>query len=134
VYYFNVSSFSAIGFNDLSPSLQQEVQDLQKRMAIELKPLSLEATLTIQKILEAEGHEERLKLLSFFVDGERKRLEARATLRGVFAGKSVVVENDDSKGMVNRKESDTVEETRALTNQTISKQGSILTDEPDSFQ
>jgi len=40
---------SAIGFTDLSPELQKEVQDLQKRMTVELQPLVLESTLTMQK-------------------------------------------------------------------------------------
>lgn len=75
---------SAVGFTDLSPSLQQEVQDLQKRIAVELEPLILESTLTIQKILEADDHKERLGLVRYFVDAERKRLEARKVLQGMF--------------------------------------------------
>ena len=43
---------SAIGFTDLSPELQKEVTELQKRMSLELRPLVLESTLTMQKILE----------------------------------------------------------------------------------
>jgi hypothetical protein len=49
---------SAIGFGDLSAELQQELQELQKRMAVELKPLVLESSLTMQKILEADSHKE----------------------------------------------------------------------------
>lgn len=77
---------SAIGFQDLSPALQQEVQDLQKRMAVELQPLVLESTLTMQKLLETESHEDRCKLLRFFVDAERKRLSTKKSLTGMFAG------------------------------------------------
>lgn len=80
----NTSFNSAVGFTDLSPSLQQEVQDLQKRIAVELEPLILESTLTIQKILEADDHKERLGLVRYFVDAERKRLEARKVLQGMF--------------------------------------------------
>merc|ERR1712232_22036 len=50
----------AIGFDDLSSSLQQEVKDLQKRMQLELQPLILESTLTIQKVLEADDHNARV--------------------------------------------------------------------------
>merc|ERR1712157_38893 len=103
---------SAIGFTDLSPALQQEVKELQKRMAIELQPLILESTLAMQKILESLNHKERLNLLRFFVDSEYKRLEAKKTLQGMFFAKSEssteISFNDDS--------------------------GGVLMDEPDAFQ
>ena len=79
---------SAIGFDDLSSELQQELVDLQKRMQRELKPLLLEQTLSMQKILEAENHTERVLLMKYFVDSEKKRLQARKTLKGVFSGAS----------------------------------------------
>ena len=79
---------SAIGFSDLSPALQNEVKDLQKRMTVELEPLVLESTLTMQKILEAKDHAERVNLLRFFIDAERKRLEARKVLQGMFTDDS----------------------------------------------
>ena len=50
-------------------------------MAIELQPLILESTLAMQKILEANTHCDRLNLLRFFVNAERKRLEAKKTLQ-----------------------------------------------------
>jgi hypothetical protein len=81
---YNRISNSAIGFNDLSPSLQKEVQELQKRMQAELQPLVLESILTIQKILEATDHKDRIHLLRYFVDAERKRLEAKNSLKGMF--------------------------------------------------
>lgn len=77
---------SAIGFQDLSPDLQEEVKELQKRMGVELKPLVLESTLTMQKLLEAENHHERLKLLKYFVEAEKKRLSTKKTLQGMFSG------------------------------------------------
>mmetsp|Transcript_23287 Transcript_23287/g.26811 ORF Transcript_23287/g.26811 Transcript_23287/m.26811 type:complete len:540 (+) Transcript_23287:81-1700(+) len=85
---------SAIGFTDLSPELQKEVQDLQKRMTVELQPLVLESTLTMQKILEGDDHKARVNLLRYFVDEERKRLEARKVLRGIFSTEST----EDSEG------------------------------------
>jgi Lon protease-like protein len=76
---------SSISFQELSEELQKEVQKLQKRMAIDLEPLILESTLTMQKILEAENHEARCDLLRYFIDAERQRLNAKRILRGMFA-------------------------------------------------
>ena len=77
-----------IGFQDLSSELQKEVQELQKRMAIELQPLMLESTLSMQKILEALDHTSRLKLLRWFIESERKRLNTKRTLQNLFSNKS----------------------------------------------
>jgi len=88
---------STIGFGDLSPALQEEVQDLQKRMTQELRPLVLESTLTIQKILEAKDHTARLSLLNYFMDAERKRLEAKQLLQGMFTGSSVAAISTESE-------------------------------------
>ena len=77
---------SAIGFSDLSPELQTELVELQKRMSQELKPLLLEQTLSMQKILEAVDHEDRVELMRYFVDAERKRLSAKKTLKSMFSG------------------------------------------------
>ena len=77
---------SAIGFQDLSAELQEEVKELQKRMGVELKPLVLESTLTMQKLLEAENHHERLQLLKYFIEAESKRLSTKKTLQGMFSG------------------------------------------------
>jgi len=76
---------SAIGFQDLSPELQAEVQKIQKRMEVELRPLLLESSLTMQKILEADGHKERLDLLKYFMDSETRRLNSKKTLKGIFS-------------------------------------------------
>jgi hypothetical protein len=70
---------------DLSPALQQELQDVQKRMAIELQPLVLESTLTMQKMLEAEDHKARCDLLKYFMDAEKKRLSTKSVLQGLFS-------------------------------------------------
>eukprot|EP00580_Thalassiosira_gravida_P016108 CAMPEP_0201668092 /NCGR_PEP_ID=MMETSP0494-20130426/17904_1 /ASSEMBLY_ACC=CAM_ASM_000839 /TAXON_ID=420259 /ORGANISM="Thalassiosira gravida, Strain GMp14c1" /LENGTH=478 /DNA_ID=CAMNT_0048148313 /DNA_START=122 /DNA_END=1555 /DNA_ORIENTATION=+ len=89
---------SAIGFQDLSPELQAELIDLQKRMTAELKPLMLEQTLSMQKILEAADHEERVALMQYFVDAERKRLQAKKTLKGMFGGAPSAVTSRESDG------------------------------------
>lgn len=76
---------SAIGFQDLSPELQSELIDLQKRMTAELRPLMLEQSLSMQKILEAPNHEGRVGLMTYFVDAERKRLQAKMMLKSMFS-------------------------------------------------
>jgi hypothetical protein len=80
---------SAIGFQDLSAELQKEVVDLQKRMAVELQPLVLESTLTMQKILECHDHNARLLLVRHFVEAETKRLKTKKAIQGMFSGKSI---------------------------------------------
>merc|ERR1712244_194783 len=70
------------------------VQDLQKRMQQELKPLVLESTLTIQKVLECNDHGERVDLLRYFVDAEKRRLDAKSTLKGMFSGSPDSVAKD----------------------------------------
>jgi len=89
---------SAIGFQDLSPELQTELIDLQKRMTSELKPLLLEQTLSMQKILEAADHYERVELMRYFVDAERKRLQAKKTLKSMFGGSPSMVADKESSG------------------------------------
>jgi hypothetical protein len=144
---------SAIGFNDLSPALQQEVQDLQKRMSVELKPLVLESTLTIQKILEAKDHKERILLLKHFIDVEKKRLDAKSTLQGMFAGNASAVTDKESdivssssmkmKETTSSKSSSSTDTTAQGVDDeklpepessSVSQQGALFIDEPDSFQ
>lgn len=115
---------SAIGFTELSPALQKEVQDLQKRMSVELEPLVLESTLAMQKILEAANHKERVILLKFFIDAERKRLEARKLLQGMF------IPSDDT----DETEDETVDIEAVSMDDSEKGPGSIFTDEPDAFQ
>jgi len=120
---------SAIGFGDLTPELQQELQELQKRMAIELQPLVLESSLTMQKIIEAEDHTARCKLLKYFMHAETTRLTTKKSLMGLFSSdsESVVADEEDipldeaipSAGSVG-----SAEETKA----------SSFFDEPDAFQ
>lgn len=77
---------SAIGFQELSPALQKEVIDLQKRMAVELQPLVLESTLTMQKVLECPDHTARVQLVRSFVESEIKRLKTKKSIQGMFSG------------------------------------------------
>lgn len=129
---------SAIGYNDLSPALQNEVQELQKRMAVELQPLVLESTLAIQKILEADGHEARCNLLKLFMDAEKKRLEAKKQLQSMFGG--ISIDDEDVKAML--EEIDFEEEEDDDDDDDDSKNddgpspstGSLFVDEPDAFQ
>ena len=73
--------------------------DLQKHMTAELKPLLLEQTLSMQKILEAGDHEERVELMRYFVDAERKRLSAKKTLKSMFGGSAAAVTEEEDGGV-----------------------------------
>lgn len=57
-------------------------------MAVELQPLILESTLTMQKILEAKDHTARLKLVRHFIIAETKRLQTKKAIKGMFSGAS----------------------------------------------
>lgn len=114
---------SSISFQDLSEELQKEVQNLQKRMAIDLEPLILESTLTMQKILEAEDHEARCELLRYFIDAERKRLNAKKTIQGMFASSS----DSSATELTQNFPSEELLESSA-------ESSPSLYDEPDAFQ
>ena len=112
---------SAIDFSSLSPELQKDVQELQKRMSMELQPLILESTLALQKILEAENHKERVKIVKYFVEAECRRLKAKNVLQGIFAkGSSLVEAVDEEEGEKDEQQS--------------GNGGSMFFDEPDAFQ
>lgn len=119
---------SAIGFQDLSPELQNELADLQKRMTSELKPLLLEQTLSMQKILEANDHDERVELMRYFVDAERRRLQAKKTLKSMFGGGAVT--DEDSETIVEKKEA----ATSVTTREDKPKQQIFFDDDEDAFQ
>lgn len=68
---------SVIPVEDLPPHLKKDMEKLQRRMSRELSPLAIEAIMTMQKILEAEDHLDRLKVFRRFVEIERNRLEIR---------------------------------------------------------
>ena len=105
----------------LSPELQKDVQELEKRMTMELKPLALESALAMQKILEAETHKKRVKTVRFFVDAEIRRLKAKTALQGMFSSTTGLT----NEGEVKRDSSD---------RDGTSSAGSLLMDEPDAFQ
>jgi hypothetical protein len=87
---------------------------------MELKPLALESTLAMQKILEAESHKKRVNMVRYFVDAECKRLQAKTALRGMFS--TPTVEEKEEK----------IQDTSNLDKRSIG--GSVLFDEPDAFQ
>ena len=97
-------------------------------MAVELQPLVLESTLTMQKLLETESHAARCELLQFFIEAERKRLSTKKSLAGMFAGKTAGLssipeeERLSSTSKKDKKDDDD--------NQTSK---SIITDEPDAW-
>jgi hypothetical protein len=126
---------SAIGFDDLTSALQNEVKELQKRMAIELQPLALESTLTMQKLLEAADHTDRLKLVRHFVASEMKRLTTKKTLQGVFSEKK----DGEEKTSMKEDAVDTQKKLEELNRSVENSPGnqpstSLFTDEPDAFQ
>jgi Lon protease-like protein len=73
---------------NLSPELQLELKDLQRLITDSSKRTWLDWTLSMQKILEAKNHVERLKLMIYFVEVERKRLERKKTSRDILLGLS----------------------------------------------
>ena len=78
----------------------------------------------MQKILEAESHTERLRLVRYFVEAETKRLNTKKALKGMFSG---------GGGDFSDAEKIPPEEQLAEENKSTSKR-SIFTDEPDAFQ
>ena len=117
---------SAIGFGDLTPELQQELQELQKRMAVELQPLVLESSLTMQKIIEAEDHSARCKLLKYFMQAETTRLSTKKSLMGLFSS------DGDSDSTV--EEGIPADELISSTEEAEETKSSTFFDEPDAFQ
>jgi hypothetical protein len=51
----------------------------------------------MQKILEAENHTKRVELMQYFVDAERKRLQARKTLKSIFSGVSSNISSESEE-------------------------------------
>eukprot|EP00541_Cyclophora_tenuis_P017130 CAMPEP_0116547338 /NCGR_PEP_ID=MMETSP0397-20121206/3722_1 /TAXON_ID=216820 /ORGANISM="Cyclophora tenuis, Strain ECT3854" /LENGTH=319 /DNA_ID=CAMNT_0004071859 /DNA_START=118 /DNA_END=1077 /DNA_ORIENTATION=+ len=124
---------SVIGFQDLSPALQKEVKELQARVAVELEPLVLESTLTMQKILETEQHADRCKLVRYFVDAERKRLDAKRLLRGMFTASFPPCSSSSSSDSspTSSSNSSGPDDSKG---DGEGPTGSVLWDEPDAFQ
>ncbi len=131
-------------------------------MSVELQPLVLESTLTIQKILEAKNHKARCLLLKHFMDVEKKRLDAKSTLQGMFAGDASVLTKEEDGGVVAAEtddddndededsDDDKVDEkdvgslkssfssssdsTSSSSSSSSTSQGALFVDEPDAFQ
>jgi CRISPR/Cas system-associated endonuclease Cas1 len=99
-------------------------------MAVELKPLVLESTLTMQRILEADDHSARLQLVRAFVEAEIKRLSTKRTLQEVFgSGLTSSKQNEND-----RLSSPTSKEQLLPRADDTSAVQSSLFDEPDAFQ
>lgn len=126
--HFSYLLLSAIGFQDLSPELQKEVQSIQKRMEVELRPLLLESSLTMQKILEAGGHQERLTLLKYFMDSETRRLNSKKTLKGIFSSTTTT---EPVAPSIPPKETLPTDDLKAANEDSSN---STFFDEPDAFQ
>ncbi|CAJ1959159.1 unnamed protein product [Cylindrotheca closterium] len=122
---------SAIGFSDLSPELQDEVQKIQKRMEVELRPLLLESSLTMQKILEADGHKERLSLLKYFMNAETRRLQSKKTLKGIFSGDSSSVTAEEPAAPPSKSKE---EKSSKDGSKSEDESNPSFFDEPDAFQ
>jgi hypothetical protein len=73
---------------NLSPELQLELKDLQRNITAASKRSWLDWTLSMQKILEAKNHNERLKLMIYFIEVERKRLVMKTSSRDILLGLS----------------------------------------------
>jgi len=104
-------------------------------MAVELQPLVLESTLTMQKILEAPDHTGRLKLLRHFIEAESRRLNTKKTLKGMFSGSMDVssLDEDTIPPEERTPSSDSTTVARGEVGKSASS-SSLFTDEPDAFQ
>ena len=72
-----------VDFKDLSPSLQREFQLVQGRASADLGPLALKQAAMMQRLIQAKTYEARLLVLRECVEDERRRLEAKRTLRSL---------------------------------------------------
>ena len=111
----------------MTPELQKELQELQKRMAVELEPLVLESSLTMQKIIEAEDHKARCHLMKHFMLAETTRLTAKKSLQGIFSSESDAVTLESDMGAIPPEE-------MIPSSESEEKKSSAFYDEPDAFQ
>ena len=95
-------------------------------MAIELQPLVLESSLTMQKIIEAENHSDRCKLLKYFMQAETTRLATKKSLKGLFSAEGESLSTVD--------EGIPADEMLSSTDETDETKSSSFYDEPDAFQ
>jgi hypothetical protein len=111
----------------LSPELKKELQELQKRMAVELQPLVLESSLTMQKILEAEDHKARCRLLKYFMEAEVTRLSTKKSLQGLFSSSG---RDDESTTDT----SSSIPPEEMISQEKKDSKSPTFFDEPDAFQ
>ena len=76
-----LAMMTAMSLKNLSPELQLELKDLQQHIS-DSEAYMVGLDTVKQKILEAKNHDERSKLMTYFVEVERKRLERKKTSRG----------------------------------------------------
>jgi hypothetical protein len=93
----------------------------------------LETTLTMQKLLEAQDHTERLKLVRFFMEAETKRLNTKRALKGMFSGESATASEPSFPAEEKPAEEKVPEDITTAYNKSTGT-SSIFTDEPDAFQ
>lgn len=70
-----------ISYSDLPQDMKDEINSLKSRITAEVEPLVMENNLGVQRLLAAKTHEKRVKLLGKEFSNERKRLEARESLK-----------------------------------------------------
>jgi hypothetical protein len=103
-------------------------------MAVDLQPLVLESSLTMQKMLEAEDHKSRCRLLKYFIQAETTRLTTKKSLRDLFSTASDVSGAPLSAGAT----SDMLPEDNKATDEAReredAKSSPTFFDEPDAFQ
>jgi hypothetical protein len=93
-------------------------------MAIELQPLVLESSLTMQKIIEVDDHKARCKLLKYFMQAEMRRLTTKKTLQGLFSSDSDAVLDEEVKNIPSDE----------MISSTETEEKKSFFDEPDAFQ
>jgi len=85
----------------------------------------------MQKILEAADHLERVELVRYFVDAERKRLQAKKTLKSMFGGSPGAVASRESDGIGGKTTMAPVSPSRAVEEKPKSQ---FFEDDGDAFQ
>ena len=98
-------------------------------MEVELRPLLLESSLTMQKILEADGHQDRVALVKYFMNAETRRLASKKTLKGIFSSDPSAV----TTTVEEEKEEPFVPPSMPSEDSNTSGKSTFF-DEPDAFQ
>lgn len=128
---------SVIDFDSLTPELKQDVIKLQKRLALELTPLALELSVSMQEVLETQTHKDRLRLLKSFAIAETHRLETKQIIQELFGGADSSAERVDELHRDDSLDTKKIKDglSRAIGNTTAGySPESQLLDWPDAFQ